>query len=95
MEFLIDSITSQDNSLKAYIINIRSKTNAPRSYFEGASSHLIEVDPYQRYKKSNPTKTNPVKVSAVTFTDGLKQEWNFVGTLDRNLEIFPVIIRMN
>ena len=41
--------------------------NGLRSNFEGASIHLIEVDPYRRSTKSNPTKPNPGKVSAVTF----------------------------
>ena len=36
--------------------------------FEGASSHHIEVDPYRRSTKYNPTKPNPVKISAVTFS---------------------------
>ena len=48
--------------------NIRANTNGLRSDFEGASSHLIEVDPYRRSTKSNPTKTKPVKVSAVKFS---------------------------
>ena len=47
--------------------NIRADTNSLRSDFGGASSHPIEVDPYRRSNKSNPTKTNPVKFSAVTF----------------------------
>ena len=49
------------------MLNIRANTNGIRSDFEGASSHLIEVDPYRRSTKYNPTKPKPVKVSVVTF----------------------------
>ena len=52
--------------------NIRSDTNGLRSDSEGASSHIIEVDPYRRSTKSNPTKQNPVKVSEVTFSRQVK-----------------------
>ena len=48
--------------------NICSDTNGLRIDFEGAASHLIEVDPYRIFKNFNPTKPNPVKVSAVTFS---------------------------
>ena len=67
VEFLLESITSQDNSLQADMINIRADTNGLRSDFEVSSSRLVEVDPYWRSTKSNPTKPNPGKVSAVTF----------------------------
>ena len=67
VEFLLESITSQDNALQASMENIFSDTNGPRIDFEGASIHLIEVDPYWIYTKSNPTKPKPVKVSEVTF----------------------------
>ena len=48
--------------------NIRAATNGLMGDFEGASSHLIEVDPYRIATKSNKKKPNPVKVSAVTFS---------------------------
>ena len=48
--------------------NICTNTNGLGSYAEEYSIQLIEVDPYWRYKKYNPTKPNPVKVSAVTFS---------------------------
>ena len=41
VEFLIESITSQDNTLQAAMGNILANTNGLRSYFEVASSHLI------------------------------------------------------
>ena len=68
VEFILESITSQDNALQATLGNIRANTNGIRSDFEGASSHLIEVDPYRRSKKSNSMKPNPATVSAVTFS---------------------------
>ena len=68
VKFLLESITSQDNALQASMGNIRTDTNGLRSDFEGASSHLIEVDPHQISTKSNHTKPNPVKVSLVTFS---------------------------
>ena len=47
--------------------NICANTNGLRSDFEGASSHLIEVDPYLRSTKYNTTKPNPVKASEFMF----------------------------
>ena len=76
VEFLLYSITSQDNALQAAMGNIRADTNGLRSDFEGATSHLIEFDPYQKSTKSNPTKPNPVIFSAVTFTGRGKIEVN-------------------
>ena len=67
VEFLLDYITSQDNALHAAMGNIYTDTNGLRSGFEGTLSHLIEVDPYRRSTKSNPTKPDPVKFSEVTF----------------------------
>ena len=72
MEFLLESITSQDNYLHDAMGNIRADSNGIRSDFEGASIHLLEVDLYQRSTESNPTKPNPGKVSAVTFYRGGK-----------------------
>ena len=95
VEFLLDSITSQDNALQAAMGNICADTNGLRSDFEGASSHLIEVDPYQRSKKSNPTKPNPLKFQRSGVPDALKPEWAFIGTLNRNFVISPVNRRMN
>ena len=66
-KILLESITSQYNALQAAMGNIRSNNNGLRSDSEGASSHLIEVDPYRRSTKYDPTKPNPVKVSAVMF----------------------------
>ena len=68
VKFLLKSITSQDNALQAAMGNIRSNNNGLRIDSEGASSHLIEVDPYRRSTKYDQTEPNPVKVSAVTFS---------------------------
>ena len=90
VEFLLESIASQVNSIQAAMGNIWAETNILRSDFEGASSHLIEVDPYWRSTKSNTTKPNPAKVSAVTFAGRGKPEWTFVGIIDSNLVISPM-----
>ena len=95
MEFLLESITSQDNSLQAAIRNIRADTNGFRSDFEGALRQLTEVDPYRRSTKSNPTKPNPVKVSVVRVSGQGKLEWTFIVTLDRNFLISPVSRKIN
>ena len=68
VKFLLEFITSQDNSLHAVMVNIRANTNGLRCDFEVTSSHLIEVDPYQRSTKYNPKKPNPVKVLVITFS---------------------------
>ena len=77
------------------MVNIRANTNDLRIDFEGASLHLIEVDPYQRSKKSKPTKPNPVKVSAVMFARQGKTvvelHWNTL----QELEISPVSRSIN
>ena len=61
VEYILESISSQDNSLQAAMGNIRADTNGLRSDFEGATSHLIEVDPYNRSIK--PTKDRNPKIS--------------------------------
>ena len=48
--------------------NIRSDTNGLRIDSELGSIHLIEVELYRISTKYKPTKPNPVKVSAVTFS---------------------------
>ena len=48
VEYLIDSITSKDNTLQAAIGLIRANTNNMRNEFEPTASSLIEVDPYQK-----------------------------------------------
>ena len=95
VEFLLDSITSQGYSLQDDMVNIRANTNAPRSYFEGASSHVIEVDPYWRSTKSNPKKPNPVKVSAVTFDRRGKTRVDLCWQTRQEFRIYPVSRSMN
>ena len=68
VEFLLEFITLQDNTLQSAMGNICADTNVLRIGSEGASSHLIEVNPYRRSTKYDQTEPNPVKVSAVTFS---------------------------
>ena len=44
VEFLLKHITSQYNALQAAMGNICTDTNSLKSYFEGASIHLAEVN---------------------------------------------------
>ena len=66
VEYLLDSITSQDSALQAAIGNIRADSSGLRKDFEKASSHLIEVDPYRRATKIPRTDAR-ASVSSVTF----------------------------
>ena len=66
VEFLLDSIVSQDSALQAAMGNIRADTQGLRGDFENAASHLIEVDPYRRASNPHRGNRNP-KVSSVTF----------------------------
>ena len=54
VEYLIDSITSKDNTLQAAIGLIRANTNNMRNDFEAAASSMIEVDPYRRTTRNLP-----------------------------------------
>ena len=67
VEYLIDSVTCQDNTLQAAIGLIRANTNNMRSDFEAAASSLIEVDPYKRSMRSNPRTAT---VSAIDYSAG-------------------------
>ena len=60
VEFILESITSQDNALQASMVNIPTGTNFLRSDFEGASIHLIEVELYWRSK--NITQQNQTQL---------------------------------
>ena len=53
VKFLLVSITSQDNALQSAMGNIRADTNGLRGDFGGASIHLVEVDLYWKFTKSN------------------------------------------
>ena len=46
-EYLIDSITSEDNNLQADIELVHANTKNMRENSENAASALLEVDPYR------------------------------------------------
>ena len=69
VEYLIDSITCQDNTLQAAIGLVRANTNNMRNDFELAASALIEVDPYKRSQKPIPSPRN-ANISAIDFNAG-------------------------
>jgi len=79
VEYLLESINSQDSSLQAALGNVRADTNNMRSNFELSAAHLIEVDPYRRSSKSNPKMAEP-KISAVSFAgrgqSGVDLRWH-------------------
>ena len=66
VEYLLDSITSQDSSLQAAIGNIRADSAGLRKDFEKASSHMLEVDPYKKTTRIN--RVNVATISAVSFS---------------------------
>ena len=63
VEYLIDSITSKDNTLQAAIGLIRANTNNMRNEFEIAAGSLIEVDPFRRPIR-NPNRSADVSALA-------------------------------
>jgi len=63
VEYLIDSITSKDNTLQAAVGVIRANTNNMKNEFETTASRLIEVDPYGRSIRS-PTRSADVSALA-------------------------------
>ena len=79
VEYLIDSINCNDSTLQAAIGLVRANTNNMRNDFEGASSALIEVDPYRRSQRtSDPRSAN---ISAIDFnagrgTSGVDLRWH-------------------
>ena len=68
VEYLIDSINCNDNTLQAAIGLVRANTNNMRNDFEAASSALIEVDPYRRSQRIPPPRG--ANVSAIDFNAG-------------------------
>ena len=81
VEYLLESITSQDPSLQAAMGNVRANTNNLRSDFEATANHLIEVDPYRRSTTRGPQSQNKVaNVSSVTFAgrgnSGVDLRWH-------------------
>ena len=69
VEYLIDSINNNDNTLQAVIGLIRANTNNMRNDFEAAASALIEVDPFRRSNKAGGTP-RMANVSAIDFNAG-------------------------
>ena len=69
VEYLIDSITCNDNTLQAALGLVRANTNMMRTDFELASAALIEVDPYKRSHRQPAGKTN-ANISAIDFSAG-------------------------
>ena len=69
VEYLIDSIACQDNTLQAAIGINRANTNNMRNDFEASASALIEVDPYKRSQRTGAPTRN-ANVSALDFNAG-------------------------
>ena len=67
VEFLIDSITSKDNTLQATIGLVRENTNNTRNDFELEASTLIEVDPFCCATRTNARNAN---ILAIDFSAG-------------------------
>ena len=80
VEFLLESINSQESSLQAAMGNVRADTNNMRGNFELAAAHLIEVDPYRRSFKSTSNKSIDANVSSVSFAgrgqSGVDLRWH-------------------
>ena len=79
VEYLLESISSQDSALQAAMGNVRANTNNLRTDFEAASNHLIEVDPYKR-ATGGGDKGKPAKVASLTFAgrgkSGVDLRWH-------------------
>jgi hypothetical protein len=70
VEWLLDSINSQDPTLQATIGLIRSDVNNMRNDFEkNTASALIEVDPYVRGRRPNTNKSS-AQISVIDFGSG-------------------------
>ena len=82
VEYLIDSINYQDNTLQAAIGLIRTNTNNMRSNFEDAASALIEVDSYKRsHRNPNSNGQRQANVSSIGFnasrgSSGIDLRWH-------------------
>ena len=77
VEYFIEYISSQDNTLHATMGNIRAKTNRLCSDFKATSRNFIEVYPYNR--SSNPPNENQqANVSSITFTGRWKTVVDFL-----------------
>ena len=70
VEYLLDSITSQDASLQAGIGNIRADSQGMRQNFEAAAAHILEVDPYRKNSRQNTGGGNRANISDARFTAG-------------------------
>ena len=79
VEYLIDSIVCNNNTLQAAISLVRANTNNMPNDFESAASALIEVDPYRHYQRGNDTKTDTFSVidfSAGRGSSGVYLRWH-------------------
>ena len=70
VEYLIDSISSNDTALQAAIGLVRANTNNMRNDFEVAASALIEVDPYRKSQRGEQGKGRGAQISAIDFKAG-------------------------
>ena len=80
VEWLIDSVTCSDNTLQAAFGLIRANTNVMCSYFELASSSLIDVDPYRWSQRPNAGKPG-ASISSINFgankgSSGVDLRWH-------------------
>ena len=94
VEYLLESISSQDNALQAAMGNIHANTNGLCGNFEAASIHLIEVD--QKTRSSNTSNKNQqANVYSITLMVDYKQVLTYTGILGNNFASFLMIRRMN
>ena len=70
VEYLVDSITSNNTALQAAIGLVRANTNNIRNDFEGAASALIEVDPYHKGQGGGQGKGRGAQISSIDFKAG-------------------------
>ena len=70
VEFLLNSISSQDVGLQAAMASVRTNTNNMRNDFEEAASHLIEMDPYRRSQRDTSRVSANAQISGIDFKGG-------------------------
>ena len=80
VDFLINGITSSDNTIQATIGLIWANANNIRSNFELAASALIEVDPYKRSQRAverfRIANVSSLNFSAGRATTGVDLRWH-------------------
>ena len=70
VEYLLDSITSQDASLQAGIGNICADSQGMHQNFEASAAHILKVDPYRKNSRQNTGSGNCANISDARFTAG-------------------------